>query len=183
MKVSRISRLRGVMKSAIVYPAAAALMTLASAGRLPAQHERHPPGQQRDSAFRALQERGKGVMGVDQYTSAHVFESLPDGGRIELQRDGEDSVGVRVIREHLRDVARRFALGDFSLSEAVHDRHELPGVATMRSSRDAVRYAYRDLPRGGEVRLTSEDGRAVRAIHEFLQFQRGDHRAAGRSPD
>ena len=38
-----------------------------------------------DSAFAALQERGSAAeaMGVDQYASAHLFDDLPDGGRIE----------------------------------------------------------------------------------------------------
>jgi len=31
-----------------------------------------------------MQSRGAHVMGVDQYTSAHVFEDLPDGGRVVL---------------------------------------------------------------------------------------------------
>lgn len=35
-----------------------------------------------DTSFAATQARRQMVMGVDQYTSAHVFEDLPDGGRI-----------------------------------------------------------------------------------------------------
>ena len=46
-------------------------------------HAGHTP--KSDSAFAQVQERGRAVMGVDQYTSTHVFESLPDGGRIVLQ--------------------------------------------------------------------------------------------------
>ncbi|MGH7129185.1 MAG: hypothetical protein ACREIV_11505, partial [Planctomycetaceae bacterium] len=40
-----------------------------------------------DSTFADLQSRGHAAMGVDQYTSTHFFQPLPDGGRIELQRD------------------------------------------------------------------------------------------------
>ncbi|MEW5915206.1 MAG: hypothetical protein AB1762_02320 [Gemmatimonadota bacterium] len=130
-----------------------------------------------DSAFRALQERGRAVMGVDQYTSSHVFESLNDGGRIELQRDVDDSAGVRVIRAHMQDVAKRFTAGDYSLSEMVHGAHDIPGVDSMRALSAAIRFTYRELPRGAEVRLTSADPRAVRAIHRFLSFQRLDHRS------
>src|SRR5205823_14692901 len=61
-----------------------------------------------DTAFAAMQERGRKAMGVDQYTSTHVFDALPDGGRIELQRDADDSAGVAQIRAHLREVARAF---------------------------------------------------------------------------
>src|SRR4051812_42292262 len=53
-----------------------------------------------DTAFAAMQQRGKQAMGVDQYTSVHLFDALPDGGRIELQRETNDSAGVAQIRAH-----------------------------------------------------------------------------------
>lgn len=46
--------------------------------------------------FAAMQSRGAQVMGVDQYTSAHVFEDLPDGGRVVLDRaDASDTAAIR----------------------------------------------------------------------------------------
>ena len=128
-----------------------------------------------DSAFAALQKRGAGVMGVDQYTSVHRFETLPDGGRIELQRDSGDTVGVRTIREHLRTIAQAFADGDFSASATVHAQ-AVPGTDVMRSRGKAIRYEFRSLAGGGEVRITTSDAAALRAVHEFLAFQRSDHR-------
>jgi hypothetical protein len=50
-------------------------------------------------------------MGVDQYTSSHQFDDLPEGGRIELQRDSTDTAGVRTIRDHLRHIALAFREG------------------------------------------------------------------------
>ena len=132
-----------------------------------------------DSAFKALQNRGARVMGVDQYTSTHRFEALADGGRIELQRAVHDSAGVRTIREHLQTIVRQFAAGDFSASATVHAR-EVPGAAEMRARGAAIRYEFRPLPRGGEVRITTRDPVALRAVHEFLAFQRGDHRTGGK---
>jgi hypothetical protein len=45
--------------------------------------------------FAAMQARGEHVMGVDQYTSAHVFEDLPDGGRVILDRaDAADTAAI-----------------------------------------------------------------------------------------
>src|SRR5260370_11068714 len=68
-----------------------------------------------DTAFAATQARGRRVMGVDQYTSAHVFEDLPDGGRIILDRvSGSDTTGITTIRQHMRDVAAAFAAGVFA---------------------------------------------------------------------
>jgi hypothetical protein len=145
-------------------------------------HAAHPraarPDSTSDSAFAALQQRGKVEMGVDQYTSTHRFDDLADGGRIELTRETSDSAGVRTIREHLASIARAFAAGDFATPFAVHAR-EVPGTKTMAAKRDAIRYEFRPLPGGGEVRLSSRDPEAIKAIHAFMAFQRGDHRAGG----
>jgi hypothetical protein len=120
--------------------------------------------------------RGHRAMGVDQYTSRHRFEPLPDGGRIVLQRDITDTAGVSQIRAHMRQIAGAFSRGDFTLPGFVHAR-EVPGTREMRARRSAIRYATDTVPGGGVVRLRSADSLAIRAIHEFLAFQRHDHRA------
>ena len=127
-----------------------------------------------DESFSAMLARGRTVMGVDQYTSIHRFESLADGGRIELQRQVDDSVGIAQIRQHLRGIAVAFKAGQFDSPTTVHAR-VVPGTAVMTTRRDAITYAYGDLPRGGEVRITSQDTVAIAAIHQFLAFQRSDH--------
>ena len=133
----------------------------------------------KDRDYAAMQERGKMVMGVDQYTSAHVFEDLPDGGRVVLERDDTtDTGGVAAIRLHLRDIATAFRAGDFTKPFQVHAQI-VPGTALMRAHRAAVEYEVIERPRGGEVRMRSSDPAAVAAIHEFLAFQRSDHHAAG----
>ena len=130
-----------------------------------------------DSAFRAMQERGKLAMGVDQYTSTHHFDALPNGGRIELQRDVDDSAGVARIRQHMREIARAFQSGDFSTPTMVHLR-DVPGARVMAAKRAVISYDPRDLPRGAELRITTDDAEARRAIHEFMAFQRGEHHAS-----
>jgi len=167
-------------------PGLAAL--LAAAAPLAAQsHEghaghagHHAPAAKSDSAFAALQKRGAGVMGVDQYASAHRFDPLPDGGRIALQmRDTSDSTGTRTIRAHLRAQAEAFARGDFSAPVAVHGlkgEHEVPGAAVLKQKRALVRYAVTDLPGGAELRITTMDAEVLDAVRQFLAWQRGDHR-------
>jgi hypothetical protein len=150
-------------------------LLLALAGPLAAQTPR-------DTGFAALQQRGKMVMGVDQFTSMHRFDDLPDGGRIVLTRSAVDTAGVRTIRAHLADIARAFAGGDFGHTMAVH-QHELPGVAVMRERRAAIAYRVDTLPGGGAVRITTRDTTAVRAIHQFLAAQRGEHHAGGATGD
>jgi hypothetical protein len=132
-----------------------------------------------DSAFAAVQERGRTAMGVDQYTSTHVFEDLPDGGRVVLDRDdASDTTGIRTIRDHMRVIEAAFRRGDFTLPGQVHAR-DVPGTDAMRERRDLIRYVAVDRPQGAEVRMTTTDSSALAAIRAFLAFQRSDHRAAG----
>ena len=151
------------------------LLLILPARHLMAQgHEHHE-----DSSFAAMQKRGATAMGVDQYTSVHHFDNLPDGGRIALQRDTTDTEGVRTIRTHLQSIARAFSNGDFQIPGFVHDG-DVPGTATMSARRSAIQYQFHALPGGGEVRITAKDSTAVSAIHEFLEFQRTEHHAEGK---
>jgi hypothetical protein len=138
----------------------------------------HHQAAKNDSAFAALQERGKKAMGVDQYTSTHHFDALPDGGRIELQRDTTDSAGVAQIRAHIREIAQAFKNGDFSTPAMVH-LNEVPGTRIMAERRAAISYEPRDLPRGAELLIRTKDPVARQAIHDFMAFQRGEHHAGG----
>lgn len=147
------------------------LLLAACAGHQP------PPGS--DAAFAGVQARGGVVMGVSQATSRHVFEDLPDGGRIlYVMVDAGDTAGATMIRQHLAHIARQFAAGDFTDPARVHAM-AVPGTAVMAARRERIRYAMRERPGGGEVRITTTDAEALAAVREFLAFQRSDHRAPG----
>ncbi len=137
---------------------------------------RKSPTHAEDSAFAGVQARGAEAMGVNQYTSRHIFEPLVDGGRIELQRETADSAGSAQIRRHMHLIAERFSAGDFALPGFVHARG-VPGTEIMSARRGAIAYTVDTLPRGAALRLRSVDSTAVAAIHQFLAFQRQDHRA------
>jgi hypothetical protein len=131
-----------------------------------------------DSSFAAMQKRGKMAMGVDQNTSTHTFDDLPNGGRIQLLRDVDDSLGIAQIRAHLRLIQHAFQAGDFSTPQFVH-MQAMPGTAVMAKKRDVIAYSYHDLPRGGEVIMTTTDAEALAAIHAFMGAQRMGHHAGG----
>ncbi|MBA3671913.1 MAG: hypothetical protein H0W68_07810 [Gemmatimonadaceae bacterium] len=133
-----------------------------------------------DTAFAALEARGADQrgMGVDQTTSVHRFDALPDGGRIELRRAVKDAAGVAEVRRHLRSIATAFQSGDFTTPAFVHLK-TVPGASVMKAWRSAITYRYRDLPNGGAVRIMTTDAAAVRAVHEFVAFQRAEHHSGG----
>jgi hypothetical protein len=128
--------------------------------------------------FDQVQERGQVAMGVNQYTSAHRFDMLPDGGRVELQRAADEPRDIAAIRAHLKEVMAAFERGDFSTPAFVH-AEEVPGTRIMSARRSQIRYAYADLPQGGEIRITTTDPETLRAVHDFIAYQRKDHRAGG----
>jgi TusA-related sulfurtransferase len=164
--------MRSVFLSAIGTVAFASALHAQAKGPTSMKHAAH------DSAFAAMQERGKMAMGVDQYASTHHFDALPDGGRIELVRDDGDSADVARIRAHIREIAHAFKAGDFSTPSMVHMQH-VPGTEVMASRRASITYEPRDVPRGAELRIRTTDPQALRAIHEFMAFQRGEHHAGG----
>jgi len=144
------------------------IVALAFAAPLAAQNS--------DSAYRGVQERGKMVMGVDQYTSRHRFTPAADGGSIVLVRDSTDTTGVATIRAHMQKIAQAFAGGDFTLPGVVHNQ-EVPGTRVMAQKKNVIRYVYHPLAGGGEMRIVTRDSAAIAAVHDFLAFQRIDHRA------
>jgi ketosteroid isomerase-like protein len=135
-----------------------------------------PAGSARDSGFAGVQARGEIAMGVNQYTSSHSFTPLADGGRIELRRDLDDSAGTAAIRQHMQRIATQFAAGDFQLPGFVH-AEKVPGTDVMSARRERITYTAESLPRGAALRIRSADAVAIRAIHQFLAYQRQDHHA------
>ena len=95
-----------------------------------------------------------------------------------LRRKENDSVGEAAIRAHMRTISNAFSNGDFALPGFVHATSNVPGTATMKRLKAEISYTPRDLPGGAEVVISTRNAEAVSAIHEFLAFQRMDHRAA-----
>jgi hypothetical protein len=108
--------------------------------------------------------------------TVRVFESLPNGGVIELQRPDDDSVGMLAIRRRLRSIILALSTGDFA-SPGYGHLTSTPGARVMAERRNVIRYDYRDLPRGGALRITTSDVAARKSIWEFISFQRNEQLA------
>ena len=143
---------------------AALLVPLAACARGGMPSPATPPAT-RDSA---------GVTGVDRAKPVHVFDVLPNGGVIELQRTADDTAGIRAIRTQLRGIARSFSAGDFSGPADIRMR-AMPGARVMADRRNYIRYDYFNLPRGASLRITTMDVAARKAIWDFIKYQRYEH--------
>ena len=122
-----------------------------------------------------LDRRGALAMGFDQQKTAHEFLTSASGGSIEVRVRAEgDTESMRQIRIHLAEIAKAFAAGDFTKPFQTHAEVP-PGVPAMQRLRGVIRYEYADTPRGGIVRIRTEDRDALAAVHEFLSYQRREH--------
>ncbi len=123
----------------------------------------------------AMMARGEKAMGFSQTATTHHFHLLPNGGYIQVQANDTNDVANRDhIRMHLQMQAKRFAAGDFSLSEMTHDR-VLPGTPEMQKLKSSINYKYEQIERGGRLQISSTNPTAITAIHQFLRFQIEDH--------
>jgi hypothetical protein len=120
--------------------------------------------------------RGDHVMGFDHATTTHHFRLFASGGSIEVTaNDPADTAGRDAIRMHLSHIAGMFAEGDFQAPMLIHDRVP-PGVPAMKALREKILWKFEPIDRGGVVRASTRDAKALSAIHEFLLFQIEDHR-------
>lgn len=122
-----------------------------------------------------MEHRGDAVMGFSHETTTHAFPLYDDGGAIEVDaNDAKDGKSVAAIRAHLREIAKAFAKGDFAKPKAIHE--QLPdGAAEMAALRANIKYDFAETERGGRVRITTSDAKALDAVHRFLKFQIREH--------
>jgi hypothetical protein len=154
--------------------AAAAVFAIGIAPAWAQDHEHCPMAGAREHRA-GVDHRHDEATGVGHDASEHHFVLAGDGGSIRLEvKDAADTMGRDRIREHLRQIARAFADGDFSLPRRIHDQAP-PGVDVMTARRAEIRYAYAPTARGGLVTISTRDAQALTAIHAFLRFQISDH--------
>ena len=122
-----------------------------------------------------VKERGDHAMGFSHEKTAHHFRLLKDGGAIQVAaNDPKDTASRNEIRDHLTHVARMFSSGNFKVPMLIHDQVP-PGVSVMKERKKLISYRFESTEHGGQVRISTTDEEALKAVHEFLRFQIFDH--------
>ena len=120
--------------------------------------------------------RGDQAMGFSHEMTTHHFHLLRTGGAIEVEADNpSDAQSLKAIRDHMAMIAGLFSQGDFSLPMFIHATTP-PGIETMKRLKTEITYHAEDTAGGAQVRITTENSEALKAIHDFLRFQIEDHR-------
>lgn len=116
-------------------------------------------------------------MPFDLDKTVHVFKRTKEGGVQQVRaKDPEDTGQIRLIRQHLRDEAQRFATGDFTDPATLHGQ-DMPGLQVLERSAGVLQVDYRDLSDGAEIGYKTRDPEVLEAIHQWFAAQLHDHGA------
>ncbi len=121
--------------------------------------------------------RGDKGMGFSHDKVAHHFGLTKNGGFItaEVKDQADLEKAKPMITGHFAHIGDAFKKGDFTLPMLIHDRVP-PGARTMKKLKAEINYAFRETPQGGRIDITTDNAKALKAIHRFLKFQIKDHR-------
>jgi hypothetical protein len=144
------------------------------------QHQSHQAAKEKSDAQHSqhhaeMNKRGDHAMGFDHDKTTHHFRLFKDGGAIEVTaNNAADTESLMQIRMHLSHIARMFSEGNFSTPMLVHD--ELPpGAKLMAEMKTRIIYRFEEIEKGGQVRILTQNGQALSAIHQFLAYQIKEH--------
>jgi len=123
-----------------------------------------------------ITERGKHVMSFNLGQTQHIFSKTETGGLQQvIVKDPRNSRQIELIRQHLKQISKEFAHGDFSKPEAIHGQ-AMPGLATLRAAKPGqLHVQYKELPDGAEIAYTAQDQSLITAIHQWFDAQLSDH--------
>lgn len=134
-----------------------------------------PAAPKSDAHHQGVAERGDKVMGFSHDKTAHHFRLYADGGAIEADaKDPKGTASRDAIRGHFTHITKMFTEGDFNAPMLIHQQNP-PGTATMTRLKEQIRYTLEETPRGGRIRITTQNAETLHAVHQFLKFQIKDH--------
>jgi hypothetical protein len=140
-----------------------------------APQQAQPPASKSDAHHQGVAERGDKVMGFSHDKTAHHFRLYADGGAIEAEAtDAQDAASRDAIRGHFTHITKMFSEGDFNAPMLIHQQNP-PGTATMTRLKEQIHYTLEETPRGGRIRISTQNAEALHAVHQFLKFQIKDH--------
>jgi hypothetical protein len=138
-------------------------------------HQQHM-AEESDGHFAGVTERGDKAMGFSHDSTVHHFGLTRQGGFISAEaKDAADASIREAIRQHFRHITTAFAAGNFDLPMFIHAKSP-PGVTTIKRLKGSIRYQFQETDHGGRILISTENPKALLAVHQFLRFQIEDHR-------
>lgn len=150
-------------------------ISLTSALLIRAQQQEKRDGQMTQKQMDEMNRRGDKHMGFDHLKTTHHFLLANDGGAIQVEaNDAKDTDSRDQIRGHLRHIAMMFSEGNFEVPMLIHEKTP-PGSEVIQKLKEEISYKYKETDRGALIQISTANGQALQAIHEFLKFQIKEH--------
>jgi len=129
-----------------------------------------------DARINEVAQRGKQVMPFDLNQTLHVFSKVENGGVQQvIAKDPENDMQIKLIRQHLSQIASDFKQANFSDPEKIHGE-DMPGLKALRSAEPGViTIKYREIPEGAEITYITANPDLITAIHQWFDAQLRDH--------
>ena len=123
-----------------------------------------------------ITQRGAQIMPFNLDQTVHVFSKKEDGGLQQVVVKNQTDTGqIKLIREHLNEIANKFKQGDFSDPSKLHGDN-MPGLAVLRKARQGeINIIYTELPDGAQIIYSSDKPALILAIHQWFDAQLSDH--------
>lgn len=123
----------------------------------------------------SVRAKGEKVMPFDLDSSKHFFIKNKEGGVEEIRAmKPEDSKEVRLIQEHLKEIANDFTRGDYSKVKSIHG-YNMPGVKKLEEEYQKVKITYQETEFGAKLIFKSKDSLVLEAIHSWFDAQLAEH--------
>jgi hypothetical protein len=161
--------LRWIAFVSIIIVSDQAINAQSHTGQSGEQHQKH------ERHHDQVDRRGDQEMGFSHAKTTHHFRLKSDGGIIEVTaKAADDTASRKQIRQHLKHIAQKFSEGDFSAPMFIHGQTP-PGVEAMKRLKAEIKYQYGEIEHGAQVRISTANAEAIKAIQGFLRFQIQDH--------
>jgi hypothetical protein len=137
----------------------------------------HPATAADNTARQAeIAKRGAKVMPFSLEKTLHQFTKTENGGiQRVIARDAQNQEQIQLIRQHLEQLSKKFALGDFSGPESIHGT-DMPGLAQLKNAKPgSLQIIYSAEPAGASLNFNSNDSQLIKAVHLLFDAQLHDH--------
>jgi len=120
--------------------------------------------------------RGAKIMPFNLDKTTHVFSKKEKGGVQQVVVENESNTEqIKLIREHLGEIADKFKQGNFSDPSKLHGDN-MPGLATLKKAKKGeIKISYTELSDGAQIVYASDQPKIVLAIHQWFDAQLSDH--------
>ena len=105
-----------------------------------------------------IAQKGAQIMPFNLDQTVHVFSKKEDGGLQQVVVKNQANTGqIKLIRQHLNEIANKFKQGDFSDPSKLHGDN-MPGLAMLKKARPGeINIIYTELSDGAQIYYTSDN--------------------------